>query len=69
MPDTVIVAIISLVGTLIGAFSGMRVSIYRIEQLEKAVNKHNCLIERVFKVEGRLDTHDTEIEDLKKRGS
>lgn len=55
MSDTIFVAILSLVGTLAGTFGGIltsnRLSGYRIEQLEKKVEKHNSVIERVFKLE------------------
>lgn len=69
MSDTVIVALISLVGTIIGAFSGIIVSnkltTYRIERLEEKVNKHNNLIERTFKLEGRMNEAEHDIKDLK----
>ena len=38
---TVIVGGLSLLGTLAGSFGGMRLMTYRIEQLEKKVDKHN----------------------------
>jgi hypothetical protein len=49
--ETIIVALLSLIGTLIGSFSGMKLMTYRIEQLEQRVNKHNNLIERTYKLE------------------
>ena len=55
MTDTVIVAVISLCGTLFGTFGGImasnKLTLYRVEQLEKKVDKHNNVIERVFKLE------------------
>lgn len=51
MVDTIIVAICSLFGTFIGSFSGINLIKYRIEQLEKQVEKHNNLIERVYRLE------------------
>ena len=55
MSEVVIVAIISLTGTLIGTFGGImassKLTIYRIEQLEKKVEKHNNLVERVYRLE------------------
>ena len=55
MSETVIVGAISLVGTLIGTLGGILTSnhltLYRIEQLEKKVEKHNNLVERVFRLE------------------
>jgi hypothetical protein len=58
MTDVVVVALISLAGTGLGTFGGIitatRLSNYRIEQLEKKVDKHNCLIDRMYKVEARV---------------
>ena len=55
MSEVVIVSIISLCGTLVGTFGGImtsnRLTGYRIEQLEKKVDKHNNVIERVFRLE------------------
>ena len=41
MTETIIVAIISLIGTFAGAFGGLRLTSYRIQQLEKKVDEHN----------------------------
>lgn len=58
MTETVIVALISLVGTLGGTFGGILVSNkltnYRIAQLEKKVEKHNGVIERTYKIEQKI---------------
>ncbi len=55
MNETIIVALISLAGTLIGSLLGViataRLTTYRIEQLEKKVDKHNQVIERVYLLE------------------
>ena len=55
MSETIIVSIISLAGTLFGTFGGImtanRLTGYRIEQLEKKVEKHNNVVERVFRLE------------------
>ena len=55
MPAEVITAALSLVGTLVGTLGGIALSSnltnYRIEQLEKKVEKHNNLITRTFKLE------------------
>ena len=55
MSETIIVGAISLIGTLIGTLGGILTSnhltLYRIEQLEKKVEKHNNLVERVFRLE------------------
>jgi hypothetical protein len=55
MDSTIIVALVSMFGTVIGTFGGIvasnKLTVYRIEQLEEKVNKHNNLIERTFKLE------------------
>ncbi len=58
MSDGVIVGLLSLVGTLIGSLCGILVANklvnYRLEQLEKKVDKHNSLVEWKYGAEGRL---------------
>lgn len=51
MNDTIIVAIISFVGTCLGSFMGINLIKYRLEQLEKKVEKHNSVMERTFILE------------------
>ena len=62
----IIIAILSLAGTLLGSLFGILASnklvVYRIEQLEKKVEKHNSVIERVYNLE-RSEALDRE--DLK----
>ena len=57
--ETVIVAALSLVGTLVGAYLANRKSTaliaYRLEELEEKVNKHNNLVERTYKLEQRME--------------
>lgn len=57
MIETIIVAALSLLGTLAGAYFANRKSsaliAYRLEQLENKVEKHNNVIERVFALEKR----------------
>ncbi len=55
MPSEIIVAMLSMAGTAIGSITGVmaanKLTNYRIEQLEKKVDKHNTVIERTFKLE------------------
>lgn len=52
---TIIIALISFAGTLIGTFGGIitsnKLTNYRIEELEKKVEKHNKVVERVYILE------------------
>lgn len=70
MSDTIIVAIIGFAGTLAGSLLGIlaaqKLTQYRLQQLEEKVNKHNNLIERVFKLEGRMNEAEHDIKDLKR---
>lgn len=50
MSETVIVALFSMAGTLIGSIAGVlaanKLTNYRIQELEKKVEKHNSVVER-----------------------
>lgn len=65
MNETVIVALLSLLGTLVGTLGGIiatsKLSNYRIEQLEKKVDKHNNLIARTYELETRMDVQEEKI--------
>ena len=63
--DTIIVAGISLVGTAIGTFSGFKLTTYRVEQLEKKVDKHNNFAERVPVLEEKVNHIEHELDQLK----
>lgn len=70
MSETVIVAMLSLIGTLGGTFGGImaanKLTVFRIEQLEKKVEKHNSIVERTFKLEGQMREVEHDIVDIKK---
>ena len=55
----VYIALIGLAGSAVGAAAGIllntKLITYRIEQLEKKVDKHNHVIERLYDAEARLD--------------
>ena len=80
MSDTLIVALLSLTGTLIGSLAGIltanKLVVYRLEQLEKKVEKHNSVIDRTYKLEERCELFDEKfkvanhrLEDLEKGGA
>lgn len=70
MNEAIIVAILSLVGTLGGTFGGImtsnKMTNYRIQQLERKVEQHNEVVERTYKLEGKMTEVVHEIQDLKK---
>lgn len=55
MSETVIVALCSMFGTLLGSIAGVlaanKLTNYRIRELEKKVEKHNTIIERTAVLE------------------
>jgi ABC-type lipoprotein release transport system permease subunit len=65
MSDPIIVALIGVVGSLLGSLIGVIISSkltqYRIEQLEKKVDKHNGLVERMYAVEERVRVNEEKI--------
>lgn len=69
MTEAIIVAILSLVGTLVGSIAGIltanKLVVYRIEQLEKKVEKHNNVIERVYLLEKNEAVINEELEHLR----
>ena len=71
MNDAVIVALLGFAGTLLGSLFGVlaaqKLTQYRLSQLEEKVNKHNNLIERTYRLEGRMDEAEHDIRDLKAR--
>lgn len=65
MSETIVVALLSLIGTLAGSYFGQRKSTalisYRLEELEKKVDKHNQVVERTYKLEERCQVFEEKI--------
>lgn len=65
---SILVALLSLVGTLFGSLTGIVVSSkltnYRLEQLEKKVDKHNSFAEKIPVLEEKLRVANNRIADL-----
>lgn len=61
MSSDIIIALLSLTGTLLGSGLGViassRLTNYRLKQLEEKVNKHNGLIDRMYKLENKVEAH------------
>ena len=80
MTEGIIIAILSLIGTLAGSYfsnrAGQKLIAYRLEQLEAKVDKHNMVIERTYKLEEETAVLDEKIkvanhrlDDLEKKGA
>lgn len=71
MKVEIIVALIGLAGSGLGAFIGVMTSAkltqYRLQKLEEKVDRHNQVIERTYKLEGRMNEAEHDIRDLKGR--
>ena len=68
MTEAVVVAVITGILTLIGTISSNHMThsktMYRIDQLEKKVEKHNNLVERMYIAEGQLKVLEEKQRDL-----
>lgn len=71
MDSTITVALLSCAGTILGSLFGViaanNKTLYRIEQLEKKVEKHNNLVERMIEAEDKLKSHQHQINEIKER--
>ena len=69
MSDAIVVGLLSCLGTLIGSIAGIltanKLTVYRIEQLEHKVDKHNTVIERVALLENNNKTEWKQIDELR----
>ena len=62
MDATMISALIAFAGSLIGTFAGIitssKLTEYRLKELERKVEKHNSLVERMYLLEDRMNLQD-----------
>jgi uncharacterized protein YlxW (UPF0749 family) len=80
MSEAVIIALItgvcaavpSLVATLVSSNNNKKqteenrkLTVYRLDQLEKKMDKHNSVIERTFKLEEKIEEMTNDIKELK----
>lgn len=68
MATEIIVSLITLLGSALGTFGGIAINTkltnYRIEQLEKKVDKHNSVVERMALAENNIKVANHRIDDL-----
>lgn len=60
-----ITALLGFLGTYLSNRKQTVLISYRLEQLEKKVEKHNNLVERMYKVEGQIAELQHEVQTLK----
>lgn len=64
MWSSIIVAVLSLIGTFIGSYSGFKLTKYRVQQLEKRVAEHNNFAKRLPVVEEQIKVINHRLTDL-----
>ena len=71
MTEAIIVAsigaITSIVCQIIISNKSKNLTIYRIDQLEKKVEKHNNVVERMYQAEGHIKELQHDMRDIKNR--
>lgn len=71
MSDGIISALLALLGTMFGTFGGIitsgKLTNYRIEQLEKKVDRHNNFALRIPIIEERLNLMKQKIDETEER--
>lgn len=72
MDSQIITAIIAFAGTAVGTLGGIltssKLTNFRLKQLEKKVDKHNNLIERMYILETQMKDVQKDVEELKRGG-
>lgn len=68
LPTEIVVALLALVGTLTGSFTGVmasnKLTNFRIQELERKVEKHNNLVERMAAVESSVKSAHHRLDEL-----
>ncbi len=71
MDSTIVIAVISFLGTCVGSVGGIltanKLVEYRLKQLEKKVELHNNAVERLFVAEGHIEELQHDIKDIKSK--
>ena len=66
MQGEILIAVLSFLGTCLGSWGGLKLMSYRIEQLEKKVEKHNNFAGRMPVVEEQIKVINHRLEDLER---
>ncbi len=72
MENEIIIAVIAFCGTMAGTAGGIvassKLTNFRLEQLEKKVDKHNSIIKRTYILEEKMKVANHRINDLEGKG-
>lgn len=70
MTETLIVAVLSLFGTMFGSIAGIlttnKLVNFRLDRIEEKVEKHNGIADRVLELEINMRAQWTRVDDAKK---
>ncbi len=67
MTDIITVALISALVQVAGLFANNQMTSFRLKKLEEKVDKHNNVIERLYKVEERAKSNTHRLNKLEQR--
>ena len=71
MQPEIVVGLLSFAGTVLGTLGGImataKLTNFRLQQLEEKVNKHNNMVERVYKLEVQVQEITNDIKEIKAR--
>lgn len=71
MQPEIVVGLLSCAGTIVGTLGGIiatsKLTNFRLQQLEEKVNRHNNMIERVYKLEGQVQEITNDLKEIKTR--
>ncbi len=71
MTESIVISLISFCGMVVTVWAGIRkpasLTVFRLEQLESKMDKHNRLIERMYAVEARAKSNSHRLERIEGR--
>lgn len=70
MSTEILVALIGLggsaIGSLVGIFANSKLIDYRLGAIERKLDEHNTLVDRMYKAEKRIEVLDIRVDELEK---
>ncbi|MBF1712397.1 hypothetical protein OJ598_03165 [Streptococcus anginosus] len=65
--NAVVTISVSFIGTFGGIVTSAKLTTFRIQELEKKVEKHNSVVERTYRLEERTNYFDERIDKLESK--